>query len=73
MPKEVPQAEELDYAALSRNFELAGGNIKNILLRAAYKAMDAGTGMTMRAMIESAEEESRHAGKVFRVPTDDDF
>jgi SpoVK/Ycf46/Vps4 family AAA+-type ATPase len=73
MPREVPQAEELDFAALSRNFELAGGNIKNILLRAAYKAMDAGTGMTMRAMIESAEEESRHAGKVFRRPQDDDF
>ena len=72
LPPEVPRDEELEFDALARNFELAGGNIKNILLRAAYKAMDVGTGLTMDILAGSAEEESRSAGKLFRMPGDDD-
>jgi SpoVK/Ycf46/Vps4 family AAA+-type ATPase len=72
LPPEVPRDEELEFDALARNFELAGGNIKNILLRAAYKAMDVGTGLTMPILAASAEEESRSAGKLFRMPGDDD-
>jgi len=72
IPAEVPRDEELELDRLARNFELAGGNIKNIILRAAYKAMERGTGMTMACLAESAEEESRSAGRLFRMPGGDD-
>ncbi len=72
IPAEVPREEDLKLDALARNFELAGGNIKNIILRAAYKAMERGTGMTMACLAESAEEESRSAGRLFRMPGGDD-
>ena len=73
IPPEVPKEDDLELARLARNFELAGGNIKNIILRAAYKAMDRGCKMNMRVLAESAEEESRSAGRLFRMPGEDEL
>ena len=73
LPPEAPLAEDVDFEHLARNFELAGGNIKNILLRAAYKAMDLGRLIDEDLLSMSAEEESRTAGRLFRMPSREDW
>lgn len=42
-PEEAPVAEEVDCAFLARQFEIAGGNIKNIVLNAAFYAAEEAT------------------------------
>jgi ATP-dependent 26S proteasome regulatory subunit len=37
-PTEAPREEEIDFSFLARQFKLTGGNIKNIVLSAAFLA-----------------------------------
>jgi len=41
-PPEAPLSEDMDYAWLARKFQIAGGNIKNIVLNAAFYAAEQG-------------------------------
>ena len=66
MPDEVPVAADVSYAELGQRFELAGGHIKNALLRAAYAAYGQG-GPVMRAhLVDAAVAESRARGQAVR-------
>ena len=38
MPKEAPVSGVIDFAKLGKQYELTGGYIKNVVLRAAYSA-----------------------------------
>ncbi len=65
LPREMPVAGELDYVRLAERYkELAGGHIRNAVLRAAFLAA-AESGAITQAMLErAAASEYRAMGKV---------
>jgi len=67
LPPEAPVDEDLDFDELGASFDLAGGYIRNALLRAAYRACSQGAGLTMRLLEAVAEDECRGAGRLFRA------
>jgi hypothetical protein len=63
MPAELPLADDIDYPLLANRFELAGGHIRNIVLRAAYlAASDGADGLSMAHLLRAAEYEYRDHG-----------
>ena len=62
LPVEAPVARDLDFAVLARRFELSGGFIRNVVLRAAYLAANQGQPIAMRHMLEAADDEYRDRG-----------
>src|SRR5437773_4219395 len=45
LPAELPVEGEIDFFALADRFEIAGGHIRNVVLRAAYLAASDGTSL----------------------------
>ena len=62
-PDEAPLSTEVDFPFLARRLEIAGGNIKNISLRAAYLAADKDEGIHMEHLIAAAKRELRKIRK----------
>ncbi|MCA9113402.1 MAG: hypothetical protein KDA52_25910, partial [Planctomycetaceae bacterium] len=62
-----PVDKDIDYDALGDSFELAGGNIKNAVVRAAYRAAARGDRITWDDIEFAAEKECINAGKLFRT------
>jgi SpoVK/Ycf46/Vps4 family AAA+-type ATPase len=65
-PSECPVADDLDWELLGESFELSGGHIKNAVLRAAYRAACTDHIVSMENIRYAAEQECKHAGKLFR-------
>jgi len=66
-PAEVPLAADVRFAEVAKRFELTGAQIKNALLRAAYRAADAGAKLDARTLAEACQDEYQAAGKVVRL------
>ena len=64
IPEEAPVEGVLDLEWISEKFELAGGNIKNAVLRAAFWAAERGRGIQIEDLELAAEKESREIGKL---------
>jgi hypothetical protein len=64
IPKEARVDDTLDFALLAQRYELAGGNIRNIVLRAAYLAAGEDSGITMRHIERAVALEYRDAGRL---------
>jgi SpoVK/Ycf46/Vps4 family AAA+-type ATPase len=63
LPTELPVEGEIDYKTLADRFELSGGYIRNIVLRAAYLAAADGRGaLNMQHLMRAAEYEYRDHG-----------
>jgi len=63
LPDELPIDGEIDFMMLATRFELAGGHIRNIVLRAAYLAAGEGAeAMAMAHLMRAAEYEYRDHG-----------
>ena len=62
-PKEVP-TEDIDFHYLANNFELSGGNIKNIVLNAVFLAAAEDVPVHMMHILESLRMEKLKMGKV---------
>jgi len=67
VPKDCPVADDIDYERLGECFELAGGNIKNAVVRAAYRAAERRDKITWDDIEFAAEKECINAGKLFRA------
>ncbi len=68
LPDKAPldlQPEELDY--LADSFELAGGSIKNVIIRAAYAAAEAAATINIDRLEAAAVQEYRELGKLVRT------
>ncbi len=62
-PAGVPMAEDVDFAALAARFKLSGGNIRNIVLAACYRAA-AGDGVLAQAhLLHATRREFQKLGK----------
>jgi ATP-dependent 26S proteasome regulatory subunit len=63
-PPETPRSADLDFDFMARRFELAGGNIRNIALAAAFlAAADRGV-VDMIHLIRATQREYQKMGKV---------
>jgi SpoVK/Ycf46/Vps4 family AAA+-type ATPase len=69
-PPDVPRDADLDFAAMARRFKLAGGNIRNIIVGAAYLAATDGRQVTMEHLIHGTRRELQKMG---RLIGDDDL
>ncbi|HCZ15126.1 MAG TPA: ATP-binding protein, partial [Candidatus Accumulibacter sp.] len=64
-PPEAPLAEDVDLAVLAREVKLAGGNIRNIALTAAFYAADAGETIGMSHLLRAARREHQKIGRTW--------
>jgi hypothetical protein len=64
MPAAVPLAEDVDFDFLARQFKIAGGNIRNIVLAAAFLAANEGDALGMRHMIRATRREFQKLGRM---------
>ena len=63
-PGNAPLGEDVNFRWLSRKLKIAGGNIKNISLRAAFLAVERNGQIGMDCVIEAAKRESEKIGKI---------
>ena len=63
-PSETPLGPDLDLDLMARRFEIAGGNIRNIAVAAAFLAADDGGTVTMRHLVRAIRREYQKMGKV---------
>ena len=64
LPGNLPQADDLDLEFLAGRFALAGGNIRNICLTAAYFAAEADAPVAMADLIRATGREYRKLGRL---------
>jgi ATP-dependent 26S proteasome regulatory subunit len=64
-PQEAPLAEEVDFDVLAREIKLAGGNIKNIALAAAFYAAGEGAVIMMPHLWQAARREHQKLGRTW--------
>jgi SpoVK/Ycf46/Vps4 family AAA+-type ATPase len=63
-PPEAPRDPTLDFDHLARKFRLSGGNIKNIVLGAAFLAASETAPISMGHLIQATRREYQKMGKV---------
>ncbi len=63
-PLEVPAVPDLDFNLLARRFKLAGGNIRNIIVSAAYLAAADGGRVTMQHLLHGTRRELQKMGRL---------
>ncbi len=57
LPRGAPVADDVDWAFLSEKFELSGGNLKNIVLAAAFLAAGEDSPISMKHLLRAAVNE----------------
>jgi SpoVK/Ycf46/Vps4 family AAA+-type ATPase len=65
IPPDAPLADDIDLLHLARAFKITGGNIRNIVLNAAFLAADDGRQIGMRHVLRAARREFQRLGKPF--------
>jgi len=63
-PDETPRSNDIDLVFLSRQFRLSGGNIRNIIVGAAFLAAAEGREVDMGHLIISIQRELQKMGKL---------
>jgi ATP-dependent 26S proteasome regulatory subunit len=63
-PTEAPQADDIDLHFLAQRLKLAGGNIRNIILGAAFLAADDGRVIGMEHLIRATKREFQKMGRL---------
>lgn len=63
-PKEAPLSSEVDFKFIAEKIQVAGGNIKNIAVSAAFLAAEKGGEIGMQEIIEAAKHELQKSGKI---------
>lgn len=64
-PKQAPVSDAIDYEFLSKQFQIAGGNIKNIVLNAAFLAAENGGIIGMEHILHGTRREFEKIGKLW--------
>jgi hypothetical protein len=60
----APREERLDLEFLARAFRLSGGNIRNIVVSAAYAAAEDGAPISMGHLVRATQREYRKLGRM---------
>jgi SpoVK/Ycf46/Vps4 family AAA+-type ATPase len=64
-PSKAPVSEGIYYEVLSKHFQIAGGNIKNVVLNAAFLAAEDGGVIGMEQILHGAKREYEKIGKLW--------
>ena len=64
VPSQAPIEAEVEWDWLAEKYELSGGNIKNAVLRAAFRAAEQDRAISVEDLEYAAERESRELGKL---------
>lgn len=64
MPSEAPSAPDVNFGFLARQFQFAGGNIRNVVLAAAFLAAADGCAIAMKHFILATARELHKLGKL---------
>ena len=64
LPLEIPLSPQLDLAMLAQRYKLAGGNIRNIIVNAAYRASANGGMVTMEHLLHGTRRELQKMGRL---------
>ena len=67
-PASAPVSPDIDYAYLARELRLPGGNIKNIVLSAAFLAAEMGR-VGMQHILHGGRRDTEKMGKIWRQPS----
>jgi len=65
LPPEAPVADDLDLEFLAERMEVSGGQIKNIVLAAAFMAASEQKPISMSHLVRASGQELRKTGKIF--------
>jgi SpoVK/Ycf46/Vps4 family AAA+-type ATPase len=68
-PASVPRDPAIDFKLLAQRFKIAGGNIRNVIVGAAYLAAADGGQVTMKHIYHSTRREFQKMGRL--VPEED--
>jgi ATP-dependent 26S proteasome regulatory subunit len=63
-PEDTPRSPDLNLAFAARRFEIAGGNIRNIAVAAAFLAAADGGVVTMDHLLHATQREFQKMGKL---------
>lgn len=63
-PSEAPLGNDIDFGVLAREVKLAGGNIKNIAVTAAFYAAHDGGVIQMMHLLRAVRQEYRKLGRI---------
>lgn len=63
-PSQAPISKDVDFDFLARKFKLAGGNIQNVALAAAFSAADNGGTIGMEHLVLALKREYQKLGRV---------
>jgi hypothetical protein len=64
LPATLPQADDIDVDFLARAFKLAGGNIRNVCVTAAFLAAEEQVAVSMSHLIRGTQREYRKMGRL---------
>ncbi|MEZ4589744.1 MAG: ATP-binding protein [Chloroflexota bacterium] len=64
LPAALPLAEAIDWQLLAHRFELAGGNIRNAVLGAAFLAAAEGSAVSQRHFLHATRRELQKLGRL---------
>ncbi|MCZ7572469.1 MAG: ATP-binding protein [Ardenticatenaceae bacterium] len=64
-PPETPRDEDIDFDFLAKQFRLSGGNIKNIVLSAAFLAAAENAPLGMEHLLQATRREYQKMGKLW--------
>ena len=65
-PREAPVGDGIDYEFLAEKYQIAGGNIKNIVLNAAFLAAEDGRKIKMEHILHGTRREYEKIGKLWK-------
>jgi ATP-dependent 26S proteasome regulatory subunit len=68
-PREAPLGDDVELGVLARELKLAGGNIKNIALAAAFGAASEGRVIGMSHLLQAARREYQKLGRSWTEPS----
>jgi len=63
-PEETPLADDVDFKVLARRFRLAGGNIRNIIMAAAFLAAEDNESVSMKHLLHGSRREYQKIGRL---------
>jgi hypothetical protein len=65
-PSDVPREPDLDFGLLARRFRFSGGNIRNVLVSAAYLAAADGRRVGMKHLLHGTRRELQKMGRLVK-------
>jgi hypothetical protein len=67
LPVELPLGDDIDVGFLAKQFTVAGGDIKNVALDAAFLAAQNGHVVTMKQLIQAMARQQMKQGRILSV------